>query len=125
MVGIKRAYEPATHADGYRVLVDRLWPRGIAKADLAIDEWARELAPSDALRRWFGHDATRWREFTVRYREELREQAARERLRDLARRAADDTVTLVYAAHDEKQNNAVIVRAEVARRVRSRSGRRR
>lgn len=81
---IKRAYEPALPGDGYRVLVDRLWPRGLSRARAKIDEWRRELAPSGALRRWFGHDPERWPEFQARYRRELANPEARAALRELA-----------------------------------------
>ena len=115
-VRIKRAYEPASPQDGYRVLIDRLWPRGIRKEDLALDAWAKELAPGTALRRWFGHDPRRWRTFAARYREELRAPAARAILDDLARRARNGPVTIVYGARDEAHNDAVVVRDEVERR---------
>ena len=107
-VRIKRAYEAPSADDGTRVLVDRLWPRGVRKADAAIDHWAKELAPSTELRKWFGHDPARWAEFRQRYAAELREQGeALERLRALAEKGP---VTLVYAAHDEKHNDAVVLR---------------
>jgi uncharacterized protein YeaO (DUF488 family) len=109
MVRVKRAYEPASSRDGYRVLVDRLWPRGLRKEDAALDAWLKELAPSDALRKWFGHDPTRWQDFRERYERELRRPDAQSELGDLARRAAEKTVTLVYAAHDEEHNNAVVL----------------
>jgi len=107
-VQTKRAYESPVAEDGTRVLVDRLWPRGLKKTDAAIDHWAKDLAPSTELRKWFGHDPARWEEFRRRYSEELREH--REdlaRLRDLARKGR---VTLVYAAHDEAHNDAVVLR---------------
>ena len=108
-VRIKRAYEPAAPDDGTRVLMDRLWPRGIKKEDLAIDQWNKELAPSTALRQWFGHDPALWEEFAQRYAAELQPYAeALEVLRALARKG---TVTLVYGAHDEAHNNAVALRA--------------
>lgn len=108
-VRIKRAYEPAAPDDGTRVLMDRLWPRGIKKEDLAIDQWNKELAPSTALRQWFGHDPALWEEFAQRYAAELQPHAeALEVLRALARKG---TVTLVYGAHDEAHNNAVALRA--------------
>ncbi len=112
-VRIKRAYEPTEPADGYRVLIDRLWPRGVTKQEARLDEWARELAPSPALRRWFGHDPARFEEFRRRYRGELanREQA----LRALRRRARDGTVTLVCGARDTEHNGAVVL-AELLRR---------
>jgi uncharacterized protein YeaO (DUF488 family) len=123
VVQTKRAYEAATRSDGYRVLIDRLWPRGVRKEALALDVWAKELAPSGDLRRWFGHDPGRWKGFAERYRRELRAPAARERLDDLARRAATGTVTLVYGARDEQHNDAVVVRDEIARRLRMRASR--
>jgi uncharacterized protein YeaO (DUF488 family) len=126
-VQLKRAYEPAARSDGYRVLVDRLWPRGITKRALALDVWAKDLAPSAELRRWFGHDPGRWTEFVERYRRELRAPAARDVLDDLARRAATGRVTLVYGARDERHNGAVVVGGKIGRRLRRvlRSARRR
>jgi len=106
---IKRAYEPPAPEDGVRVLIDRLWPRGVKKEALALDQWAKELAPSTALRQWFGHDPARWAEFQKRYATELQTQA--EALDALRVRARRSTVTLVYGAHDEAHNNAVVVRA--------------
>ena len=103
MIRTKRAYEPPAPEDGARVLVDRIWPRGLAGEDARIDWWAKELAPSDKLRRWFGHAPPRYRDFVGRYRTELDGNAAVARLRDLA---AKGTVTLVYAARDERHNNA-------------------
>ena len=120
MVQIKRAYEAATRSDGYRVLIDRLWPRGVKKEALALDVWAKELAPSSDLRRWFGHDPRRWRGFVQRYRRELRAQPARQRLNDLARHAARGGVTIVYGARDEQHNDAVVIRDEITRRLRAR-----
>lgn len=108
LVQTKRAYESPAAEDGTRVLVDRLWPRGLKKTDAAIDHWAKDLAPSTELRKWFGHDPARWEEFRRRYSEELsehREDIAR--LRDLARKGR---ITLVYAAHDEAHNDAVVLR---------------
>ncbi len=122
MVHIKRAYEPAAGSDGYRVLVDRLWPRGLRKEDARLDEWLRDLAPSDGLRKWFGHDPARFQEFRERYERELSTEAARAQLDALARRAARETVTLVYSAHDEQHNNAVVAAREVEHRLRRPSG---
>lgn len=110
MVQLKRAYERPAASDGYRVLVDRLWPRGMKKEDLRLDLWAKDLAPSAALRRWFGHDPARFREFAGRYQAELRAGPARALVADLARRAARGTVTLVYGARDERHNGAVVLR---------------
>jgi len=107
-VRLKRAYEKPSRDDGTRVLVDRLWPRGVSKADAAIDWWAKEIAPSPALRKWFGHDPDRWQEFRRRYRREIDGHAEElDRLRDLVRRG---TVTLVFAARDEVHNDAVVLR---------------
>jgi uncharacterized protein YeaO (DUF488 family) len=107
-VKIKRAYESPASDDGTRVLVDRLWPRGLKKTDAAIDHWAKELAPSTELRKWFAHDPARWEEFRRRYSEEIREHREEfDRLRDLARKGP---LTLVYAAHDETHNDAVVLR---------------
>jgi uncharacterized protein YeaO (DUF488 family) len=117
MIQVKRAYEPVLASDGYRVLVDRLWPRGLRKEDARLDEWLKELAPSDALRKWFGHDPSRFQGFRERYARELHENpAAGELLDALATRAARETVTLVYSAHDEEHNNAVVLAEEIARR---------
>jgi uncharacterized protein YeaO (DUF488 family) len=107
-VRLKRAYEPAAPDDGVRVLVDRLWPRGLRKADAAIDRWMKDIAPSTELRRWFGHDPERWPAFHRRYSQELLQQAvAIDELRELAR---GGRVTLVFAAHDEAHNDAVVLR---------------
>ncbi len=110
MVRIKRAYERPAPSDGYRVLVDRLWPRGVKKEALRLDLWAKEVAPSPALRIWFGHDPARFRDFARRYHAELHRDPARSALADLARRAARGTVTLVYGARDEEHNGAVVLR---------------
>jgi uncharacterized protein YeaO (DUF488 family) len=107
-IRIKRAYEPPAKADGTRVLVDRLWPRGATKDALAIDGWIKEIGPSQALRQWFGHDSARWDEFRKRYAGELaKQQPLLGELRDLAR---GGTLTLVYGARDEEHNNAVVLR---------------
>lgn len=108
-VRLKRAYEAPEADDGKRILVDRLWPRGLAKADAQLDQWMKEIGPSTELRQWFGHDAARWDEFRERYRAELREHADDyvTQLLDIAR---EDTLTLVYAAHDAEHNNAVVLR---------------
>jgi uncharacterized protein YeaO (DUF488 family) len=114
-VRLKRAYEPAATADGYRVLVDRLWPRGVTREEARIDEWARDLAPSTELRRWFGHDPARFEEFRRRYTEELAFQEGA--LRELRRRAQEGALTLVYAAQDTEHNDAVVL-SELLRRGR-------
>jgi uncharacterized protein YeaO (DUF488 family) len=115
MVHIKRAYEPARSADGQRILIDRLWPRGLRKDKAHFDEWLKAIAPSDQLRKWFGHDPRRWEEFRQRYRRELDTPAAQELLEGLARRAGHGTVTLIYSAHDEFHNDAVVLAEELAR----------
>ncbi len=112
-VRIKRAYEAPEPGDGYRVLVDRLWPRGVTKEELRLDAWEKEIAPSPELRKWFGHDPDRWEEFRRRYREELASPERRELLSDLARRARLGPVTLVYGARDEEHNGAVVLREEL------------
>ena len=107
-IHLKRAYEDRSAADGIRVLVDRLWPRGIRKVDAAIDHWFKDLSPSTELRKWFGHDPSRWEEFQRRFAKELSGHSDQlDRLRDMAR---SGTVTLVYSAHDEEHNDAVVLR---------------
>ena len=118
---LKRAYDPAGARDGYRVLVERLWPRGVRKTDLQLDAWLKDVAPSPELRRWFGHDPARWIEFAARYRRELREHPAAEALAELVRRASVRTVTLVYGARDENHNSAVVLRGEVERALAGRA----
>jgi uncharacterized protein YeaO (DUF488 family) len=111
MVKIKRAYERPSKDDGYRVLVDRVWPRGQTKQQLALNEWAKALAPSTALRKLFAHDPQRWAIFQTRYRKELKSNAeAVEKLRTLKRLARRRLVTLVYGAHDQRYNQAVVLR---------------
>jgi uncharacterized protein YeaO (DUF488 family) len=108
---LKRVYEPAEEQDGARVLVDRLWPRGLTKEKAAIDLWAKELAPSDALRRWFAHKPERWEEFKSRYRQELERPEAKEKMAVLRAMAGKGRGTLLYAAKDEALNNAQALRA--------------
>jgi uncharacterized protein YeaO (DUF488 family) len=104
---IKRAYDPPEPSDGYRVLIDRLWPRGITRGNAHLDEWAQELAPSSALRRWFAHDPARFEEFRKRYAREL--VAHEPKLQALRGRAHEGTLTLVYAARDHEHNDAVVL----------------
>jgi len=107
-VRLKRAYDSPATSDGKRILIDRLWPRAIKKADAAIDEWMKELAPSTGLRKWFGHEPARWPEFRRRYLKELHGHGAElGRLRELA---LQGPVTLVFSAHDEAHNDAVVLR---------------
>jgi uncharacterized protein YeaO (DUF488 family) len=112
-IRLKRAYEPPSPSDGYRVLVDRLWPRGVSKKRAKLDAWEKELPPSTELREWFGHEPTRFEEFRRRYINELRNE--RPHLTELRRRATQGTLTLVYSAHDSEHNDAVVL-AEVLRR---------
>jgi uncharacterized protein YeaO (DUF488 family) len=112
-IRLKRAYEPAGPGDGYRVLIDRLWPRGLSRRQTRLDDWDKKLAPSTSLRQWFGHDPSRYDDFRRRYIEELQDQ--RPRLAGLRRRARKGTVTLVYSAHDTEHSDAVVL-AEVLRR---------
>ncbi len=106
-VNIKRVYEPANKGDGFRVLVDRLWPRGVRKEAAAVDLWLKEIAPSPELRQWFDHKPERFKEFSVRYAEELRHNPAVQQLLDEI--AEHITVTLLYAAHDKENNHAVVL----------------
>lgn len=112
-VHLRRAYEAPGDDDGYRVLVDRLWPRGVKRDDLPIDEWCKDLAPSTELRRWFGHDPALWEEFRTRYAAELAGNPDVDRLANLARRG---TVTLVYGARDTEHNQAVVLRDQILAR---------
>src|SRR4051794_16825853 len=113
-VRAKRVYDEADPGDGYRVLIDHVWPRGISRERAHLDEWARELAPSDELRKWFDHVPARFAEFRARYREEL--AAHREQVEELRRRAREGPLTIVYAARDTEHNNAVVL-AELIRDV--------
>jgi uncharacterized protein YeaO (DUF488 family) len=107
-VRLKRAYEPPAADDGTRILIDRLWPRAVKKMNAAIDEWMKDIAPSGALRKWFGHDPDRWQEFRRRYQSEVRQHPEQfERLRKLAQQGP---ITLVFSAHDEAHNNAVVLK---------------
>ena len=108
MICIKRVYEEPSEDDGLRVLVDRLWPRGISKEEAMIDRWEKDLAPTTELRRWFGHDPAKWEEFLECYRAEL--EGKGEALARIQREANDGTVTLLYAAKDEEHNNAVALK---------------
>jgi uncharacterized protein YeaO (DUF488 family) len=112
-VKLKRAYESPTSGDGVRILIDRLWPRGLRKADAALDLWAKDLSPSTTLRKWFGHDPARWKEFRSRYAKEVRQHPAQlAQLRLLSQRGP---ITLVYSAHDEIHNDAVVLRDLISR----------
>src|SRR5438477_13103820 len=112
MIRLKRIYERATSDDGWRVLVDRLWPRGLAKSKAKVDLWMKDIAPSDELRKWFGHDPEKWPEFQKRYRLELAQQKGL--LAELKRMATKhSTVTVLFAAKDEERKHAVVLLREV------------
>lgn len=115
-VALSRAYDEPGADDGYRVLVDRVWPRGRTRDALEIDEWARDLGPSNELRRWFGHDPARWDEFHDRYRAELARPEVTAVLDRLAETARRERLTLVYGARDREHNQAVVIAEEVERR---------
>ncbi len=110
MIAIKRAYEPPSRDDGVRILVDRLWPRGIRKEQLQVRKWMKELGPSHELRRFFGHDPERWEEFRKRYRAELAGAQAKTLLDELVEIARKGKLTLVYSARDEEHNQAVVLK---------------
>ena|SRR5258705_8567156 len=107
-IKIKRVYEPTDKFDGTRILVDRLWPRGLTKAKASVDLWLKEIAPSAELREWFGHDIRKWKRFRGRYQTELRHNADLTIL--LKRKARDGLITLVYAARDERHNEALVLK---------------
>jgi uncharacterized protein YeaO (DUF488 family) len=108
MIKLKRAYEKPSRADGARILVERLWPRGLTKERAAVDLWLKEVAPSPELRKWFGHDPARWEQFQKRYRKEL--EANTEAVQLLKQKGKQGTVTLVYAAQDEEHNGALALK---------------
>ncbi|PRA55364.1 DUF488 domain-containing protein [Brucella pituitosa] len=107
-ISIKRIYEAPQSEDGFRVLVDRIWPRGMTKEKAALDLWAKDIAPSSALRKWFNHDISKWSEFENRYRGELANNEAA--ILELMQKAAQRHVTLLYGARDEQHNQAVALR---------------
>lgn len=108
MILLKRAYDRSTRADGKRLLVERLWPRGIKKSDLPLDDWVKDIAPSTELRKWFSHDPAKWTEFRRRYRAELVTKP--EIWKPLLEAARKSTITLVYSSHDIEHNNAVVLK---------------
>ena len=116
---LKRAYEPAGPDDGVRILVDRLWPRGVRKAQAALDEWMKDIAPSTELRQWFGHDPARWAEFQRRYSAELQQHS--QELNHIRALAKAQTVTLVYSAHDDEHNDAIVLRDALLKKRRPRA----
>ena len=115
VIDLKRAYDPPAKGDGYRVLVDRVWPRGIARDKLQIDAWLKDLAPSTGLRRWFGHDPTKWDAFKERYAQELEQHS--EALEEIVEKARAGRVTLVFGARDTERNNAVALKECLERRL--------
>ena len=108
----KRIYDAATDSDGYRILVDRLWPRGVSKEDAHLDDWIKEVAPTDELRKWFDHDPKKFGEFEERYRSELNDKA--EILLQIRKKATDRTVTLLYGAKDTEHNQAIVLQKVLA-----------
>jgi uncharacterized protein YeaO (DUF488 family) len=114
MIKLKRVYEESSADDGFRVLVERLWPRGISKEKAALDLWLKDVAPSPELRKWFGHDPARWQEFQQRYAAEL--QGKKDDLALLRQKSRQGNVTLVYAARDEKHNAALALKRFLGRR---------
>lgn len=111
MIKIKRVYEEKQRGDGYRVLVDRLWPRGIKKSELELDEWSKEISPSSELRKTFSHDPEKFDRFQKAYQKELKSKDIQEKLAHLVKKARKSNVTLLYAARDEVHNNATVLKA--------------
>jgi uncharacterized protein YeaO (DUF488 family) len=121
MIQMKRISESATAEDGYRVLVERLWPRGVSKAAAHLDAWEKGIAPSDSLRRWYGHDPQKWEDFQARYENELQTQEARDILEHLVERARNSVVTLLYASHTSEISNAAVLQRMLTHRLAARS----
>jgi len=116
MIKLKRVYEAPSPQDGLRVLVDRLWPRGLTKERAAVDLWMKDVSPSTELRKWFGHDPAKWKQFQIRYRKELQEKKVF--LKELKQKGKGQTVTLVYGARDEEHNEALVLKQILAGRKR-------
>jgi uncharacterized protein YeaO (DUF488 family) len=116
MLNVKRAYEIKEPGDGERILIDRLWPRGVSKAQAGIDRWLKDLAPSTELRKWFGHDPEKWEEFKKRYLKELSDPEKRKLLEDIAQSARSSTVTLIYSAKDTEHNDVKVLE-EIIRKM--------
>ena len=121
MIVLKRVYEPASPKDGVRILVERLWPRGVKKSSLHLEQWAKEVAPSETLRKWFHHDPARWQEFERRYFRELDENE--EIWRPLLAESRKGRVTLIYSSHDREHNNAVALRDYLGTKLESKQRR--
>lgn len=113
VVRIKRVYDEPSPGDGVRILVDRVWPRGVSKEQARLDAWRKELAPSTELRKWFGHDPKKWDDFRTRYRTELRRPEQSEAIQELSRLARTKTVTLLYGASDTEHNQAVVLKEAI------------
>ena len=118
MIAIKRAYDRPNRTDGTRILVDRLWPRGIKKEEVHVEKWMRELGPSNELRRSFGHDPARWQDFRKRYLTELKRAEATSLLAELVEVARNGTLTLIYSAKDQHHNQAVVLKQLLDRNLR-------
>lgn len=114
MIKLKRAYEPPSKEDGERILVERLWPRGLTKSRAKIDLWMKDAAPSAELRSWYAHDVKKWTEFRKRYRHELAQK--KDSLQVLKEKSQGKTITFIYAAHDEEHNSAVLLKAYLSHR---------
>jgi uncharacterized protein YeaO (DUF488 family) len=115
MIRLKRVYDKPASDDGFRVLVERLWPRGITKAEAHLDLWLKEIAPSTDLRKWFAHDPTKWEEFSGRYEMELAEKG--ELVTTLEQKSRETTITLVYSAHDVSHNSAVVLKRIIEKKL--------
>ena len=114
MIHLKRAYEKSSADDGVRILVERLWPRGLTKAKAALDLWIKDVAPSPNLRKWFGHDPARWKQFKQRYWTELK--GKKDDIDVLRRKAEQGRITFIYAAHDEEHNGALALKEFIEQR---------
>jgi uncharacterized protein YeaO (DUF488 family) len=117
VIRMKRIYEPVSDEDGYRVLVERLWPRGVSKESAELDAWEKDIAPSNALRRWYGHDPKKWEEFQERYEGELETPERQEILHNLVRRGQRGIVTLLYASRAGEISGAAVLRQVLLRRI--------
>lgn len=121
MIATRRAYEKAEASDGYRVLIDRLWPRGLSRSKARLDAWEKDIAPSRELREWYAHDPAKWREFKTRYLRELRGPAAKAVLDDLFRRAKRGRVTLVYASRAAEISDVAVLEQKLRRRLKQKT----
>lgn|SRR5512143_1682931 len=115
MIKIKRIYDPVSKDDGKRILVDRLWPRGVKKEKAAIDEWLKDIAPSDELRKWFSHDPEKWQEFKKRYKKELSDSDKVDLVKKLKAEAKKGTITFLFAAKDTEHDNAMVLKEVISK----------